>query len=232
MEKEKVILLFSDLEGTILREADGKYDDEAMYNFLSQIDRLQQLTNASVNIHLVSPVYKEMMEMIMDGIDKNIGSYNVIHRNNRRIPFIEGGTSTPETEMMSGEFLGDRILPLKKPIDARQFDSSRYGKANYVRTWCGVYDDSESKDLIMRIYCGNGQNDLSAMDYVKSQRGGFVVCPDNSRKLAKQKANYVSSKTDLQGITEGIANINREIEKRVQPQNKESIEKQGNQLGD
>ena len=38
MEKQKTILLFSDLEGTILREGDSKIDLEAMYNFLSQID--------------------------------------------------------------------------------------------------------------------------------------------------------------------------------------------------
>lgn len=232
MEKEKIILLFSDLEGTILREADGEYDDESMYNFLSQIDRLQQLTGASVNMHLVSPVYKEMMEKIMNRIDRNISSYNMIHKSSRRIPFIEGGTSSPETDMFGEDFLGDRIVPLKKPIDSREFDSSRYGKANYVRTWCSVYDENESNDLIMRIYCGNGRNDLAAMDYIKNQKGGFVVCPDNSRTLAKEKASYVSSKLDLRGITEGIESINKEIEKRTLPQSENSSEKSDRQLAD
>ena len=38
---EKIILLYSDLEGTILRESDSKYDDTDMYNFLKQLSRLQ-----------------------------------------------------------------------------------------------------------------------------------------------------------------------------------------------
>ncbi len=45
MEKRKIILLFLDLEGTILREEDGLYDDEEMYHFLEQIDKLQKNTN-------------------------------------------------------------------------------------------------------------------------------------------------------------------------------------------
>jgi len=61
----KKILMFFDLEGTILRESDGQYDNEAMYNFLAQISRLQELTDAEVNLHLVSPVYQKQMEEIM-----------------------------------------------------------------------------------------------------------------------------------------------------------------------
>ena len=66
----------------------------------------------------------------------------------------------------------------------------------------------------MCIYCGNGQNDLAAIDYINSQKNGFAVCPDNSRKVAKEKAYFVSKKRDLRGITEGIEAINKEIEKR------------------
>lgn len=230
MDKEKIILLFSDLEGTILRESDGNYDDEMMYRFLSQIDRLQQLTDASVNIHLVSPVYKETMEKIIDRMDKNISSYNTLHKDGKRIPFIEGGTSTPEIQMSGDEFLGDKVVPLKMPIDSRNFDSSRYGKANYVRTWCSVYEENKEKDLIMRIYCGNGQNDLSAMSYIKSKKGGFVVCPNNSRQLAKKQADFVSPKTDLGGITEGLKGINNEIEKRLVPESKAEEDKKEKQL--
>ena len=40
---EKIILLYSDLEGTILRESDRKYDDTDMYKFLGELSKLQEL---------------------------------------------------------------------------------------------------------------------------------------------------------------------------------------------
>lgn len=216
MEKQKIILLFSDLEGTILRESDSNYDPEAMYKFLSQIDRMQKLTGAKVNMHLVSPVYRHQMEEVMAKMDKSIASYNVQH-NKSNILSVQGGAAYPES-MIEEEFLGDRIVALRRPIDSREFDTARYGKAHYVRSWCDVYKDSEYKELIMAIYCGNGRNDLAAMDYIRKMRGGFVVCPKNSRTEAKQKAAFVSEKTDLFGISEGIENINNQIEKRLSPE--------------
>ena len=53
---EKIILLYSDLEGTILRESDSEYDDTDMYNFLKQLSRLQELMDAKVRMHIVSPI--------------------------------------------------------------------------------------------------------------------------------------------------------------------------------
>lgn len=223
MRKEKKILLFSDLEGTILRENDGKYDKEAMYNFLSQIDKLQQLTDSDVHIHLVSPVQREQMEQIMDEIDDDIVRYNQLRSFSDRIPMIECGSFLPDKGMYEQEFLGDRAIPLKVPIDSNQFDTARYGKANYVKTWCEIYE--ERGQLIMPIYCGNGRNDLSAMECVK-EKNGFVVCPNNSRASAKEKADFVSNKTDLQGITEGIEKINEKIEQRVSPKAKDEKTKQ------
>lgn len=224
MRKDKKILLFSDLEGTILREEDGKYDDEAMYNFLAQIDGLQQITDAEVNLHLVSPIYQKQMEEIIDKIDRNIVRYNILHRDHRRIPMIECGTFTPDRRIIGGEYLRDKVIPLKIPVDSKDFDTSTYGKANYVRMWCNLH--KEKGDFFMVIYSGNGRNDLAAMDYVK-QNNGFVVCPKNSRTLAKQKADFVSEKNDLPGITEGIANLNREIEKRIYGQSQENTQLEG-----
>ena len=62
MKKRKVILLFSDQEGTILKESDGNFDPETMYGFLSQLHKLQQLTGADVQMHLVSPVFQKQMQ--------------------------------------------------------------------------------------------------------------------------------------------------------------------------
>lgn len=214
MEKKKIVLLFLDLEGTILREEDGLYDDEEMYYFLEQIDKLQKNTNAQVKIHLVSPVYKDVMEKIMYKIDMNIHSYNRIHRGNAYIKEIEGAACYPEEEMQSEEFEGDRIVPLKRPINSQDFDTARYGKAHYVRNWYEAYDENVYTDIGMCIYCGNGRNDIAAIDYVNSRKNGFAVCPNNSRTDAKKRAFFVSEKTDLLGITEGIGAINERIEKR------------------
>ena len=40
---EKIILLYSDLEGTILNESSRTFEDIEMYNFLKQLSRLQEL---------------------------------------------------------------------------------------------------------------------------------------------------------------------------------------------
>lgn len=219
----KKILLFSDLEGTILREADGKYDKEAMYNFLAQINKLQQLTGAEVKMHLVSPINMEQMEEMIDEIDSDIARYNVTNQLGKRIPMIECGGFLPEKGMNESEFLGDKVIALKMPIDRMQFDTARFGKAHYVRAWSSMYRERE--ELLMAIYCGNGGNDLSAMQYIKDNKG-FVVCPKNSRTLAKQKADFASERTDLPGITEGIESINKKIAERVAPQSgKEQLDK-------
>ena len=81
-----------------------------------------------------------------------------------------------------------------------------------------MYKDNAYDNLIMAIYCGNGRNDLDAMKYIKNRKDGFVVCPRNSRQQAKAIATFVSERTDLFGVSEGLENINKEIEKRVHPE--------------
>ncbi len=218
MKKEKVILLFSDLEGTILREEDGQFDPETMYQFLGQLEKLQELTGAKVNIHLVSPVYKNHMAEVMDKIDRTIIRYNKLHEHKNDIECIEGGAAYPDN-LTAGENLDDRITELKRPISSTDFDTARFGKANYVRNWCEIIKESQSKELVMAMYCGNGRNDVDAMDYIIKKSGalGFVVCPDNSRHEVKAKTPFVSKKRDLLGITDGISMVNKEIEKRKNP---------------
>lgn len=50
---EKIILLYSDLEGTILNESSRTFEDIEMYNFLKQLSRLQELMNAKVRMHII-----------------------------------------------------------------------------------------------------------------------------------------------------------------------------------
>lgn len=214
MENKKVILIFSDLEGTILNESEGKYSEEDMCGFLEQVERMQSITGTEVHLHLVSPVFEKQMEKVIDDLDTSIIRYNIKHKGKTRIKEIEGGSCTPDIGI-SKEYkkYNNKVVPFKTPINSNEADTSLYGKENYVKTWCNYY--FEKGNLKTAIYCGNGRNDSLAMKYVKENVNGFVVCPENSRKMVKEQADFVSEKTDLKGITEGIFNINNEIERVI-----------------
>lgn len=79
----------------------------------------------------------------------------------------------------------------------------------------------EQYDVKMIIYCGNGRNDLASMDYVNTKKGGFVIYPKNSRHEAQAKTKFVGKKTDLPGITEGFAELNRLLERKLNPAKEE-----------
>ena len=81
---EKIILLYSDLEGTILRESDSEYDDTDMYNFLKQLSRLQELMDAKVRMHIVSPISQNQMTDILEKLDKSFTSFNRLQKSRLR----------------------------------------------------------------------------------------------------------------------------------------------------
>lgn len=221
MNKSKNILLFSDLEGTLLGDSDLKYDDEAMYNFLLQIANLEKLTGAKVHIHLVSPVYAEDMKEVMNRINISIRNFNMLHPELDSLSSIECGGAYPNDNTVGGDFLDKNIIALKKSL-AGTLDNGRYGKSHYVRSWHDIYSESETKDLIMEIYCGNGSNDLAAMEFISSQKNGFSICPQNAAECAKKAAFYVSQYSSLAGITDGLKMINTELGKRLDIQPKEN----------
>lgn len=234
-EKQKIIILYSDLEGTILRESDGKYDDADMYNFLSQLDKLQQLTDSTVQIHIVSPIDQKTMTELLNKLDSSISSYRKLQKG-RKLDFIAGAAAYPldDRELMSigsNHFkIDSRVINLKKPIRADDKNPAGTGKLGYVSEWTTQMQNRDDKEIIMQIYCGNGRNDLFAMDFINKQKNGFIICPANTRREAKAKTQFVSNKTDLPGITEGISRINMEIEKRIsskeyQPKKDENSQK-------
>lgn len=214
MKDKKVILLFSDLEGTILGEENGNYSEEEMNLFLEQIDRMQKSTNTKIHLHLVSPVFESQMEKVIDKIDTDIIKYNINNKEGSFIEEIEGGSCTQEIGVSQDyKKFQSKVVPFKKPINTKEADASIYGKETYIRSWCDYY--KEKGLLKTAIYCGNGRNDVLAMKHVKEKANGFVVCPKNSRPDVKKIADFVSDKLELLGITEGLAKINDEIEKRI-----------------
>lgn len=212
----KTILIFSDLEGTILREEDGQYDENEMQEFIAQVDKMQQIAEAQVKIHLVSPVFKDVMKDVMDRIDDSIGRYNSKNQPVRKVLTLEGGAAYPETQMLetsgSNTYLKDvRIAELRRPRDTSDYDLATYGKMNYVRSWYESYENREDRDLLLAIYMGNGRNDFKAIDYLTSKRQGIVICPANSRRQIKARAFNASEERDLPGLTDGLSKINERI---------------------
>lgn len=228
---ERIILLYSDLEGTLLRESDGKYDDSDMYSFLKQLSRLQQLMNAKVKMHIVSPIDEILMTDMLDHLDTSFMSFNRLQKEkDQKIDLIEGAASSPKDEFVTGsqkDFMFNRfvkkvdprIVDLKRPSNIDDKNPAGYGKLNYVMGWTRMAE--QRYDVRMVIYCGNGRNDLAAMDYIHSRKRGFVICPKNSRHEAKGKTPLVGEKTDIRGITEGLEQLNELLEKRLNPNKEE-----------
>lgn len=211
----KIILLFLDLEGTLTEETDGEYSDEDMYKFLGQVSELQELTDSDVHLHIVSPIDKKYMKKIVDKVDRNIMYYNRLHLNKKEISFIESASCSAESQLLGDEFLDDKIIPLKRIHTADFSDYSIYGKLNYVENWYNIYDESSRNELSMVIYGGNGNNDVSAMKFVKGLKDrGFIIAPQNSVHDVKNIATYVSPNQSLSGIADGIKNINEQIRSR------------------
>lgn len=213
MEK-KNILFFLDLEGTILNEKTGDFEEENFKKLLKEIDELEECTNAKVNIHIVSPILSEQVEQIVDKIDTTITKYNT--ENNRNLNIIEGATAY---------FSNDSTIKIRDDRICRFPNSDRFiadggasGKKKYVQNWCEVY---ENKSL-MSIYCGNGRNDIHAMEYIKLNKKGFVVCPKNSRTKVRKISDFTSEKTDINGTIEGLEMIINEIKNRrkIEKENK------------
>ena len=221
---EKIVLIYSDLEGTILREEDGKFDKGEMHEFLSQIDILQQQTNARVQIHLVSPIDETFMNMILKEIDKEVSEYNRNSTDPQHtvVQRIESAAAYPMEDFSGTTFQGanyigridKRIMQLEKPNDKKDANPAGYGKEKYVKEMTEYIRENPYQEILMSIYCGNGINDLLAMNYIKTQKNGFIICPKNSRQKVKEMAHHVSEQEDLPGITDGIEWVNEQIRKR------------------
>lgn len=228
---EKIILLYSDLEGTILNESSRTFEDIEMYFFLKQLSRLQELMNAKVRMHIVSPISQNKMTEILRNLDTSFFNFNKLQKEPiKKLKLIEGAAASAKDEFMSGpqkdatfnrfvKRMDERIVDLKRPSNLNDDNPAGYGKLHYVRSWTAMAQ--EQYDVKMIIYCGNGRNDLASMDYVNAKKGGFVICPKNSRKEAKAKTKFVGKKTDLPGITEELAELNMLLERKLRPDKEE-----------
>ena len=142
------------------------------------------------------------MSKKLERLDKNFMNFNRLQKDSlAKLNLIEGAAASPSEEFFrKGEAdllhevymrrVDSRIVDLKKPTDQNSKNPAAFGKANYVRSWTELMKTTNNVKMV--IYCGNGRNDLDAMSYVTRQKGGFVICPKNSRHEAKAMAQSVS----------------------------------------
>ena len=186
----KAILMFCDLEGTLLNEKNGTLDARKLFRFFDQINKIQQTTKSTVYMHLLSPIPLDIMEKVLDKLDTYIAKYN---REKRTfIRDIQGATAS---------------YPAGISQEENTYDIAAQGKLEYVEKWIrGI------NNLDFCIYAGNGRNDFRAIDYIRKNSRGYSICPDNSRKAVKKIATFTSENTDIEGIIEhNLKNINLEI---------------------
>lgn len=198
----KNILIFSDLEGTLLREQDGKYDEQEMFKLLEQIARLEEIEDAEARVHIISPVFVSQMDNLLKEFDETVRAYNKTA--SHFVNYIEGATAyQTDEDFFSRRVPSSRIVPLNYNYDI--MNPGLYGteKLNYVT---GCIQSYIKRGPVECIYMGNGRNDIKAMKYVK-EKGGYVICPSNSRHDVKAIAHYVSSKEDLEGLIDGFSRL-------------------------
>lgn len=206
---KKQITIFTDLEGTLLSEETGKFTKEAYIKFLQEIQRIKKATQKEVNIHIVSPMFPRDMEKILKEMD---GIRDIANRE-MAAPVAEVKYAACYND--ENDFLNvkdRRIIPLPNSEGMTNRGTGLNVKYEYIKSWI---EAEASKDNTY-IYIGNGRNDVSAMEYVNKLKQGITMCPSNSRTEIKKIAKYVSTKNDINGVTECLTkylnDINRELE--------------------
>ena len=198
----KAILMFCDLEGTLLNEKNVTLDARKLFRFFDQINKIQQTTKSTVYLHLLSPIPLNIMNEVLDKLDTYIAKYN---REKRTfIRDIQGATASYPAGISQEENTYDRIAPFPERATKDAYDIAAQGKLEYVEKWIrGI------NNLDFCIYAGNGRNDFRAIDYIRKNSRGYSICPDNSRKTVKKIATFTSESTDIEGIIDGLDRLNQ-----------------------
>ena len=197
------IIIFTDLEGTMLRDIDGEYDEKEMFQLLQQINRLEKLEGATAQIHILSPMTVDQMKYILGEFDETFNKYNKTSGN--YVSYVKSAIAFQDN-YTDWRNISNRILLVKH----RNINQYGEEKLSYVESYMKSHEGDDIKKI---IYMGNGANDVMAMQKVKSNNG-IVICPYNSTDEVKKIATYKSDKEDLRGLIEDFSQLCQEIEKR------------------
>ncbi len=225
MERHKVILLFTALDGTILREEDKRYSKGMMYKVLEQINKMQMITHARVRWYLVSPKDEFVVSYLMNEIDKNIFEYNKI------LCMVQYGSMINKVQGALATQLEDLKTRKYKKIDKRVFafrknsssDPAGKGNLKYVKQWIMMTDDERAGSEVYKIiYAGSSLYEMPTMEYIKKEKHGYVIVPDNAEYKVKKRGTTVTQYPDLQGVAAGLERINKQFEKELKKESKEN----------
>ena len=152
-------------------------------------------------MHLLSPIPLNIMEKVLDKLDTYIARYNM--EKGTFIRDIQGATASYPAGISQQENTYDRIAPFPEKATSNDYDIGAEGKLEYVRKWIrGI------NNLNFCIYAGNGRNDFKAIDYIRKNSKGYSICPENSRRTVKSIVNFTSANTDIEGVIDGLNNLN------------------------
>ena len=226
MKQYSRTIIFTDLEGTILRESDGQFDKEELFLFFEELKKLQNTLKSTVNIQIVSPIYPKDMEEILKRTDIYIREFNNTHKSqeNKEYGLLDNitiGACCDDFDEMS--LAGDkRIVPLPNSRGMTRKGTGLEVKYEHVKRWLPMLESRFSIENV--IYIGNGRNDFIAMRYVNSLKNGITMCPQNSKTQVKEIAKYKSTDFDLAGVIDCMEQFNKDV---VKEQNKKDMQLEG-----
>lgn len=227
----KTIVFFSDLEGTLISET-GEIDNEQFYKFGEEMQRLAVAANANVEIALVSPIGPIYMTQIIDKMEDSLALIGLRSLNKRyHVRISEAAADFNDLGMDFSSKIDRRIIslpsvpgisrkyntspsysPNQKRPSRPHYSSSRaminsITKRTYVSNYVKYKNENVAQnpgDSVFYIYAGNGENDFSAMAFVKTLKNGLTITPANTIEKVSRIANIKSKYDGVVGVTDCI----------------------------
>ena len=189
--KKDISVVFSDLEGTLLREEDGDFDPQQFQSLIGKIHTFLSQTSTELKFVIVSPIESKYMVPLLDKLDDEFHAFNKEHNTRYK---IDVAACYKESDTMDN--LPNNILPI---LDDR---AGKKRVVDYLTDSLGY-----RFNIMNTIYMGNGRNDVDSIDFLRSKYKdhAFTICPQNSRnKLKANPKNYIGEETDLSGLNNGF----------------------------
>lgn len=191
MNKKDVTIIFSDLEGTILREKDQDFSPEQFQLLINKIHKFLSITNTQLSFVILSPIEAKYMIPIVERIQNEFDNFNM--KNGTRYS-IDFAACYKESDDIRD--LPKYILPMLDGIA---------GKKRVVNYY--VEEAGRRTNIRNTIYMGNGRNDIDSVEYLRAKyrENAYTICPRNSRtKLRTNPRNFIGEETDLKGLISGF----------------------------
>ena len=138
------IIIFTDLEGTILRDIDGEYDEKEMFQLLQQINRIEKLEGATAQIHILSPMTVDQMKYILGEFDETFNKYNKTSGN--YVSYVKSAIAFQDN-YTDWRNISNRILLVKH----RNINQYGEEKLSYVESYMKSHEGDDIKKIIYII---------------------------------------------------------------------------------